>query len=62
MVAVDALNAGCDFLLLADTGNQLDDIATAIETAAQSGEISEEALALSADKVRALAAKYSTAA
>jgi beta-N-acetylhexosaminidase len=56
-VAIDALNAGCDFLLLADTGSQVADIAAIIEAAARSGRISAEALARSAAKVRALAAK-----
>lgn len=51
-VALDALNAGCDFLLLADIGNQLDVVAQAIETAAGKGAISAEALALSANKLR----------
>ncbi|BCH08391.1 beta-hexosaminidase [Mesorhizobium sp. 131-3-5] len=57
-VAIDALNAGCDFLLLADTGTQLDEIADAIETAARSETISAEALAKSATKVRRLSRKY----
>ncbi|MER9417948.1 glycoside hydrolase family 3 protein [Mesorhizobium sp. M0306] len=57
-VAIDALNAGCDFLLLADTGSQLDEIADAIETATRSGTISAEALAKSANKVRHLSRKY----
>ena len=59
-VAIDALNAGCHFLLLADTGSQLDDVAAAIETAAQSGRLSAEALSASADRVRALARDYAT--
>jgi beta-N-acetylhexosaminidase len=54
-VAVDALNAGCDFLLLADIGTQLDDVAEAICTAVDRGEVSPQALATSADKLRALA-------
>lgn len=59
-VAIDALNAGCDFLLLADIGNQLQDISNAIIVAANTGHISAEALSISADKVRALAEKYAT--
>ncbi|MES2434897.1 MAG: glycoside hydrolase family 3 N-terminal domain-containing protein [Pseudomonadota bacterium] len=59
-VAIDALNAGCDFLLLADIGSQLQDVSVAIISAANAGHISAEALSLSADKVRALAAKYAT--
>lgn len=57
-VAIDALNAGCDFLLLADIDDQLDVVAKAIEGAAKSGVISEEKLAASADRVRHLASKY----
>lgn len=56
-VAIDALNAGCDFLLLADTGTQLEEVANAIEVAARSGKISAEKLAISAEKVRSLARK-----
>jgi beta-N-acetylhexosaminidase len=54
-VALDALRAGCDFLLLADIGTQLDAVANAIATAAERGEISAEALAASADRLRGLA-------
>lgn len=54
-VALDALNAGCDFLLLADIGNQLDEVAEAICIAVETGKVSAEALALSADRLRALA-------
>ncbi|MEO6300795.1 MAG: glycoside hydrolase family 3 N-terminal domain-containing protein [Paracoccaceae bacterium] len=57
-VALDALNAGCDFLLLADVGNQLEDVANAISQAAETGAISRKALALSSARVRALAGKY----
>lgn len=60
-VALDALTAGCDFLLLADVGTQVEDIAQAIIAAANTGRISAEALAASADKVRALATRYATA-
>ena len=35
-VAIDALNAGCHFLLLADIGNQLDEVAEGIVAAAES--------------------------
>lgn len=59
-VAIDALNAGCDFLLLADIGNQLEDVSNAIIAAANAGHISAEALSVSADKLRTLAAKYAT--
>lgn len=56
-VALDALKAGCDFLLLADAGAQVTEIAAAIEAAARAGQISAENLARSAQKVRALAAR-----
>jgi beta-N-acetylhexosaminidase len=57
-VAVDAVNAGCDFLLLADIDTQLSDVANALVAAAQYGEISRTALATSAAKMRSLAGKY----
>ncbi|NEY92067.1 glycoside hydrolase family 3 N-terminal domain-containing protein [Tabrizicola oligotrophica] len=60
-VAVDALSAGCDLLLLADIDDQLDQVAAAIAAAARNGRISAEALAVSAQKVRALADRYATA-
>jgi beta-N-acetylhexosaminidase len=56
-VAIDALAAGCDFLLLADTGSQLADVAQAIEAAVGSGKLSADGLARSAQKVRDLAAR-----
>lgn len=54
-VAIDALNAGCDFLLLADIDNQVLDIARAIETAVESGVVSRQRVVEAAAKVRALA-------
>ncbi len=57
-VALEALNAGCDFLLLADIGGQLDDVAQAIVDGANAGRISADALARSAQKVRNLARTY----
>jgi len=61
-VAIEALNAGCDCLLLADIGTQVEDIAEVIAAAvARGGTLSEERLALSADKVRDLARRYDTA-
>lgn len=60
-VALEALNAGCDFLLLADQGSQIDGVARAIEAAAASGRISAEGLARSAAKVRSLADRYHSA-
>lgn len=59
-VAIDALNAGCDLLLLADVGSQLEDVSNAILVAANTGRVSTDALTISANKVRALADKYAT--
>lgn len=56
--AVDALRAGCDLLLLADIGDQLDRVAQTIADAARSGTINPEALKRSAQKVRDLARRY----
>lgn len=60
-IAIRALAAGCDLLLLADTEDQLDLVAGAIAAAAQSGVLSADMLAASAQKVRALADRYATA-
>jgi beta-N-acetylhexosaminidase len=57
-VALDALKAGCDYLLLADVEDQLDTIAGHIASAADRGLISPEALRASADRVRALCHSY----
>jgi beta-N-acetylhexosaminidase len=61
-VAVDALKAGCDYLLLADIGTQLDDVTQAIVAAVNAGTLSAEALAASAASVRDLCRRYATAA
>lgn len=57
-VALEALAAGCDLLMLADLGDQLEDVAAAITAAAESGIISAEALAASAGRVRGVAQRY----
>ncbi len=57
-VAVDALNAGCDHLLLADAGDQIDQVVLAIVQAVEAGRLAEARLAEAAAKVRALAARY----
>lgn len=59
-VAIDALTAGCDLLLLADIGQHLDEVANAIVSAVQQGLVSATGLALSAQKVRDLAHRYTT--
>ena len=58
IVAMDAINAGCDFLLLADVGTQLADVAKALVDAVEKGNISRERLSASANKMRNLARKY----
>lgn len=50
-VAIDALNAGCDFLLAADTGTQMDEIAEAINS--MGNDLGRE-IGTSASKVRHL--------
>jgi len=57
-VAIKAIQAGCDFLLLADDGDQIIRVAKAIKDAVMNGEIPYEQLKNSADKIRNLAAKY----
>ncbi|WP_170381925.1 glycoside hydrolase family 3 protein [Ruegeria atlantica] len=59
-VALDAVKAGCDFLLLADIDTQLSDVSKALVSAAETGEISREMLASSAQKMRDLANRYAT--
>lgn len=58
-VAVEALNAGCDHLLLADIGQNVERVAEAIVDAVRQGALSAERLAQAADKVRGLARRYS---
>ena len=57
-VAVDALNAGSDLLLIADIDDHTDQIVSGILNAVQRGSLAENRLAEAAAKVRALAAKY----
>lgn len=57
-VAVEALNAGSDFLLIADMDDHVDQIASAITTAVHSGKLAESRLNDAAQKIRGLAAKY----
>jgi beta-N-acetylhexosaminidase len=59
-VALDAVNAGCDFLLLADLDDQLASVASALASAAENGTISRDRLAQSAAKMRDLAQRYQT--
>lgn len=61
-VAIDALKAGCDYLLLADVDDQIAEVASAVATAAQEGVISAEALAKSAERLRSLASRYNPTA
>jgi beta-N-acetylhexosaminidase len=59
-VAIDALNAGSDFLLLAAIDDQLERVVAAICKAVEKGELAEERLGEAGAKVRALAQKYSS--
>ena len=59
-VAIDALNAGSDYLLLAAIDDQLQQVADAICEAVERGQLTEERLHNAAAKVRALAKKYSS--
>jgi len=56
--AVEALNAGADFLLVGDMGDQLERVVNAISLAVESGMLAEERLHEAAVKVRFLARKY----
>jgi len=58
-VAVKALQAGCNYLLLADIDNQIIRVATEIQTAVRNNEIGYNHLRESAKKIRNLALKYS---
>ena len=57
--AIEALNAGCDYLLIADSGEQIDQIISAIVAAVEAGDLEQHRLAEAAAKVRSLAMKYS---
>lgn len=59
-VAIEALVAGSDFLLLAAIDQQLERVPDAICRAVEEGYLSEERLHEAGAKVRALAKKYST--
>jgi len=59
-VAIDAVRAGCDFLLLADIDNQLQSVPAAIVNAVETGLISAERVHEAAEKVRGLARRYET--
>lgn len=58
-IAVEALQAGCDLLLIADIDDQIDRLAAALYRAVEKGELAESRLAGAAGKVRRLAEKYS---
>ncbi len=58
-VAIDALNAGSDYLLLAANDDQLERVVDAICNAVEEGELAEERLSAAGAKVRTLARKYS---
>ncbi len=58
-VAINALKAGSDYLLVADIDDHVNQIISAIVDAAESGALAENRLNDAAAKVRSLAAKYS---
>jgi beta-N-acetylhexosaminidase len=58
-VAIDALNAGSDYLLLAANDDQLERVTGAICRAVEEGELAEERLNAAGAKIRTLAGKYS---
>ena len=58
-VAIDALNAGSDYLLLAAIDGQLERVVAAICSAVEKGDLAEKRLIEAGAKVRALAKKYS---
>lgn len=57
--AIEALNAGSDYLLIADLDDQVNQIISAIVDAVESGLLAENRLDDAAAKVRSLATKYS---
>ena len=57
-VAVDALNAGADFLLVADVDDQLGQVACALCKAVENGGLDESRLADAAARVRTLVKRY----
>ncbi len=57
--AVQALNAGSDYLLLADVDNQIDRVINAICNAVEEKKLSEKRLYEAGNKIRKLAQKYS---
>lgn len=57
--AIQSLNSGCDLLLVADSGNNIAELSTAICQAVAHGLLPEERLLQAADSVRSLARNYS---
>ena len=57
-VAVEALNAGVDHLLIGDINDQVDQIVSAIINAVESGRLADNRLKEAATKIRSLATKY----
>ena len=58
-VAVEALKAGSDYLLIADIDDHIDLIVSAVVSAVESGDLDEGRLGNAAAKVRSLARRYS---
>lgn len=57
-MAIDALNAGSDYLLIAAIDHQLERVVDAICRAVETGDLAEERLSEAGAKIRALAKKY----
>lgn len=60
-VAVEAVKAGSDYILLADIDDHINQVVSAIVAAVESGDLPETRLDDAATKVRSLAAKYTHA-
>jgi len=57
-IAIEALNAGSDYLLIADIDGNVNQIVSAIVSAVESGVLAENRLNDAATKIRSLAVKY----
>ncbi len=57
-VAVEAVRAGSDFLLIADIDDHIDLLVSALVRAVESGDLAEDRLDNAAEKVRSLAVRY----
>jgi len=58
-VAIQALNAGSDLLLMADIDEQIEEVANSIIDAVSSGTLSKDRLCEASENVRVVGDKYS---